>query len=160
MSTEERLKDYDNIYHFTDAPDKYSFEKNPERIIIRNSALREANADLYLSYLRQHYPASVEREMEQFQKSLSQTREYLMTEARQFFARHAVKAVQSDIVHFEEDAIFTAKILSHSEAEALVDQSSAEPLLQYLMIDMLDHKTKIWIVASELRSMYNENING
>lgn len=160
MSTEERLQDYNNIYDFMDTPDKYSFETNPERIIIRNAALRDANADSYLSYLRKAYPASVDREMEQFQKSLSQTREFHMHEARQFFADHGVKAVQSDIAHFEEDTVFTAKIFSHSEAEALVDQSSGELLLQYLTIDMLDHRPKIWIDASELRSIYNENSNG
>ncbi len=155
MSTEERLHDYNTIYNFKDDPDRYSFEKNPERIIIRNSAIRERNSDLYLRYLTRAYPASIEREMEQFGKSLSDTALLSITDAQVFFDSHGVILVQSDIAHVEDDAIFVAKIVSQSEADALVQQSASDPLLQYLKTERLSNKQKLWIDASEIRNIYH-----
>jgi len=156
MSVEERLQDYNSIYHFKEDPDKYSFELNPERVIIRNAALREGDADLYASYLRKAYPESVEREMEQFEKSLADTELLGIDQAQDFFTSHGITVLQSDIAHFEDDAIFVAKIFSQSEADVLVERSSVEPLQQYLTLDMISSKQKIWIDASEVRNIYHK----
>lgn len=159
MSIEERLEDYNSIYGFKNDTRKYSFENNPERIIVRNTALRERDAEVYASYLRKNYPASLEREMEQFHKSLSDTRQLTMDEATDFFDTHGIIVVQSDIAQFEDDAIFTPKIFSQSEADALIEQSLDNPMLQYIALDIINNRDKIWIDASEIRQIYPEDRN-
>ncbi|GHE32059.1 hypothetical protein [Sphingobacterium griseoflavum] len=150
----DRLEDYNKIYGFREHPERFGFEGNPERIIVRNTALREADASIYVAYLTEHYPASVEREMEQFEKSLTHISLMPWPEANSFFEKHGITTLQTDIPYVEHDAVFVPKTFSESEADALVKASEKEPFMQYLKIDKVANRSSIWLDVSELLHTY------
>lgn len=110
---QQKCKLYDLRYHFTTNPEIYDFSFDPQRVLIRNHALRTGDHDIYFNYLQMYYQEHVSYEM----KDMEVLTESLMCldakQAQQWFERRQVTVVESDIWICDQDAIL--KVLDVKE---------------------------------------------
>jgi hypothetical protein len=102
---EQRLNSYNHYYQFIANPEVYDFSFDPQRLIIRNYALHTGDHSRYLEYLQVHYPAYITAGMHDLEE-LTRTLICLdRTQAQNWFMRHQIAVMESDIWICDEDAI-------------------------------------------------------
>lgn len=96
---------YNKYYGFLENPHKFSIDCNPQRLIIRNFALRHNRRDLYEEYIRSFYPEHAVKELGEFDSCLMYLKFFNKEEAKSWFISNDTKMVESDIRASESNAI-------------------------------------------------------
>ncbi|TDS14746.1 hypothetical protein [Sphingobacterium paludis] len=153
MALQDKLEDYNNIYQFREFPDQFHFSFSPERMIIRNEAIRTGNKELYEAFLRERYPDDADAELAIFDSTIADTKQVSGAEAADFFKRHGIVALMADLTFSDPDTIFTAKIMSDCEAGDEINESE-EPIGAYVPISTVAGRDLLWLDVSEIRLAY------
>jgi hypothetical protein len=150
MELIKRLDRYNLHYGFLEDSADFSFELHPERIIIRNDALRNNDRTLYEGYINNKFASHYTEAMQSFDASLANLVQLTKSEAASLLESHGVNLLQSDISIKEEDAIFTALVVPPAELP-LQDENTKEKLIQNkaLPYTVLD-RPYIWLDLSLL----------
>lgn len=110
---QQKCRLYDLRYHFTANPEIYDFSFDPQRLLMRNHALRTGDHDIYFKYLAMYYQEHVTYE----RRDIEELTETLMcldaNQAEKWFKKHHVTVMESDIWICDEDAIL--KVLAVKE---------------------------------------------
>ncbi|MEN5436478.1 hypothetical protein ABE545_22805 [Sphingobacterium faecium] len=143
---EDKIQFYGKKYQFISDPEYYVFSFDPKRVLIRNYALRTGNHLLYLAYIGVNYPTHVIdeiRDLEDLTRSLICLDQ---EQAREWFRKHDVTMVQSDISIFEKDAILTIFLLG-TEQQIKIPLEDKDELIYNLMHieDLLQLRDLFWI---------------
>lgn len=151
MDIDLRLDKYDFHYQFRENPGRYDCAYHPERIIVRNEALRTNDTELYERYLKATFPTKVEEELSQFAKVLSSLQQATGTEARAVFNEKGIWILRSDIHWEEKDAIFTVRNIPELDNSFLISEDDDEQLLfNHVYPDWVTDRSALWIDWSEL----------
>lgn len=153
MALQDKLEDYNTIYRFQENPQHFSFSFSPERVIIRNEALRTGNKELYETFLRDRYPEHADVELELFDKSLLNTKLVTIDEAQDFIERHGVTVLLADLAFTDKDTIFAVKPM-YSGHEGKQTKGSEEPINSYVSPSVLEDRELVWLDVSEMRLAY------
>jgi len=94
---EDKIPFYGKQYKFISNPEYYVFSFDPKRVLIRNYALRTGNHLLYLAYIGVNYPTHIIDEMLDLEDLTSSLICLDQERAREWFSKHDVTMVQSDI---------------------------------------------------------------
>jgi len=107
MTLEERLKYFDNHFHYNQRPELFAFDISPERIAYRNEALRRGDREIYAKYLAEKYAKQLEKEMESFDLTAKKLVKISKDEASKLFEKYQVNLLKSDISFMDNDAIYS-----------------------------------------------------
>ena len=143
---EDKIQFYGKKYQFISDPEYYVFSFDPKRVLIRNYALRTGNHLLYLAYIGVNYPTHIIdeiRDLEDLTRSLICLDQ---EQAREWFSKHDVTMVQSDISIFEKDAILTIFLLG-TEQQIKIPLEDKDELIYNLMHieELLQLRDLFWI---------------
>ena len=130
MSIEERLDFFDRHFDFRNHPEDFNFETNPERVVYRNEALRTGNRSLYLTYLIDHYPEELAREMETFDADLSNLVHISADEARNYLNARGYNTIESDFAYDDDEAVFFNPKSYDNETQSWHIENNAEDLIR------------------------------
>lgn len=146
----KRLDRYNLHYGFLEDSADFSFEVHPERIIIRNDALRNDDRALYEDYLVRKFPLRAAEALRNFDASVAGLHKLTRTEAVAVFESKQVNLLRSDISARENEAIFTAMIVPLDELPA-TPEDTGEKLIHNNVHpgDILD-RPYIWVDTSLL----------
>lgn len=150
MELIKRLDKYNSHYGFLENSTDFSFEIHPERIIIRNDALRTGDRKLYANYLQQKFPEQAATALQSFDNTASRLLKCTKTEAVQLFARYGVNILQSDISTQEKDAIFKALIIPEDELSDQHENTDEKLIHNCVRPEAVLDRPYIWIDASGL----------
>jgi hypothetical protein len=152
MDIDLRMDRYDFHYQFRDNPREFDWSFHPERIIIRNEALRADNTELYQRYLKAAFADKCDVEMESFALVKRYLQHVSGEEAFQLLRDSGVNILRSDIHWEEDDAIFTAKIIPDLDISFLVGDSDDEQLiLNYVYPSWVTNRKSLWLDLSEIQ---------
>ncbi|GHE49215.1 hypothetical protein [Sphingobacterium griseoflavum] len=154
MELIKRLDKYNLHYGFLEDSDDFSFEVHPERVIIRNDALRANDRTLYEGYLKQKFPDRAQEALDSYDATAANLLQLTKTEALSLFQQHAVNLLCSDISMTEQDAIFSTLIVP-DERLYLADENPKEKLIHNKVLpeQVLD-RPYIWVDTSTLSEVW------
>jgi hypothetical protein len=143
---EDKIQSYGKQYQFISNPEYYVFSFDPKRVLIRNYALRTGNHLLYLAYIGVNYPTHIIdeiRDLEDLTRSLICLDQ---EQAREWFNKHDITMVQSDISIFDKDAILTIFLLG-TDQQIKIPLEDKDELVYNLMHteDLLQLRDLYWI---------------
>lgn len=151
MDIDLRLDKYDFHYQFRTNPHAFDWNFHPERIIIRNEALRTGDEELYARYLQATSSNRADQELKSFRKAQAHLQQLSGVEATELLKNQSVAILRSDIHWQEADAIFTAKAIPELDISLLVDEEQDEQLiLNYVYPAWLADRSLVWLDLSEL----------
>lgn len=157
MDMDLRLDKYDFHYQFRMNPHAFDWNFHPERIIIRNEALRTRDEELYARYLQATSSSTADssnradQELKSFRKAQAHLRQLSGVEAAELLENESVAILRSDIHWQEADAIFTAKAIPELDISLLVGEEQDEQLiLNYVYPAWLADRSLVWLDLSEL----------
>lgn len=150
MEWTERLKTYNEKYGFESDAKRYGFDFNPERLLIRNEALRQADRDLYDAYLREKFPVEAPLELEQFDLVLANLLRLNNYEAERFFRMKGVNLLRSDIWYQDEDAIFTALQVAEDDIVLLTEGMDTEKIENHVFPEQVLNRAFVWVDGTQL----------
>jgi hypothetical protein len=143
---EDKIQFYGKLYQFISNPEYYVFAFDPKRVIIRNYALRTGNHLLYLAYIGVNYPTHIIdeiRDIEDLTRSLICLDQ---EQAREWFSKHDVTMVQSDISIYDKDAILTIFLLRKDQQITIPLEEKDELVYNLMDIeDLLQLRDLFWI---------------
>lgn len=151
LRLEHKCKLYDLRYNFIANPEIYDFSIDPQRILIRNHALRTGDHNIYFEYLYLNYPQQVAEEKKDLENLTHSLICLEANQAQHWFKTHNVTMVESDIWICDEDAIL--KILAINEhnknwnfsedrEEMIYNLMSPKELMQLREIFWIDPRLK------------------
>ena len=143
MDIDLRMDKYDFHYQFRKEPLAFNWSFHPERIVIRNEALRTNNRELYERYVKAVFPTYFEQEMKAFDRTLTGLKQVSGQQARLYFETHTHNMVQSDIYWEEEDAIFFPRFVPEHELEVLIEDE--ELILNKIHTDWITDRKLLWL---------------
>jgi hypothetical protein len=111
----KRITLYDEYYGFLENPNKFNFDINPHRLIIKNYALRTGDKILYEFYLKEVFPDRAIEELHSFDKDINSIQKMGREELALWLIDNKVKVLQSDINTTDKDAIFRIVPVSDTE---------------------------------------------
>ena len=150
MEWKERLWGFNAIYGFYENPQIFNFEFNPERLIVRNLALRTANRQLYKDYLYDKYPFHLKTELEEFDRVADNLLKLTAADAARFFDEKEVNVVCSDLDYREDSAIYTAMQVEENELASFMQNVDRNLVENYVLPEQLINRTFLWIDGSGL----------
>ncbi|WDF70503.1 hypothetical protein PQ465_09045 [Sphingobacterium oryzagri] len=152
MEWKERLWGYNTVYGFYENPQRFNFEFNAERLIVRNLALRTADRQLYQDFLLDNFPFQAEAELLKFDRVMDNLLKLDSFTAARFFADKAVNMVCSDLDYREETAIFKALSVEESEVETF--KKAVDPTLieNHVLPEQVRDRPYVWIDGSSLKN--------
>lgn len=151
MDMDLRLDKYDFHYQFRANPHAFDWNFHPERIIIRNEALRTGDEELYKRYLQATSPNRAEEELQNFSRAEAHLQQVSGVEAAKLFEHESIAILRSDIHWEEADAIFTAKATPALDLSLLISEEADEQLiLNYVYPAWLANRSMVWLDLSEL----------
>lgn len=128
MELIKRLDRYNLHYGFLEDSADFSFEMHPERVIIRNDALRNNDRTLYEGYIKEKFESYYDEALRSFDAAAQNLMQLTTSEAAVILEQHRVNLLRSDISLTENDAIFTALVLPENELP-LQDEDIKEKLI-------------------------------
>lgn len=133
VKLQQKCKLYDLRYHFSKNPEIYDFSFDPQRILIRNHAIRTGDDTIYREFLHLYYPDSVFHEMNDLEELTHSLLCFDATQAYKWFMAHHVTVMESDIWICDEDAILRVfAIREHERSWNLKDDT--DDLMHNLML--------------------------
>ncbi|KGE12851.1 hypothetical protein [Sphingobacterium deserti] len=150
MEWKERLWGFNAIYGFYENPQIFNFEFNPERLIVRNLALRTANRQLYKDFLYDNYPFHLRAELKKFDRVANNLLKLTAADAARFFESNEVNVVCSDLDYREESAIYTALSVEEGELKSFMRNVDKNLVENYVLPEQLVNRTFLWIDGSAL----------
>ncbi|WP_293925665.1 hypothetical protein [Sphingobacterium sp. UBA6320] len=143
---EDKIQFYGKQYKFISNPENYVFSFDPKRVLIRNYALRTGNHLLYLAYIDVNYPTHIIDEMRDLEDLTRSLICLDQEQAREWFSKHDVTMVQSDISIFDMDAILTIFLL-RTDQQITIPLEEKDELVYNLMHtdDLLQLRDLFWI---------------
>jgi len=154
MELIKRLDRYNLHYGFLEDSNDFSFEVHPERIIIRNDALRTRDRKLYADYLGQKFPKQVEKALSSYDMTAANLLKLTKTEAKAIFKKYAVNLLRSDISMLEQDAIFTALVVPQQSLPLEEEDTKMKLIHNQLLPEKVFDRPYIWIDTSPLIQEY------
>ena len=121
MTLDERLKIFNEYFHYKERPELHEFEISPEKIAYRNEALRSGDRNLYLKYLTEKYADKLEKEMERYDLAAQNLVKVDRDSANELFNSFQVNMLKSDISFLDNDAIYTMYKVSPESIELLLE---------------------------------------
>lgn len=152
MEWKERLWGYHTVYGFYENPQKFNFEFNAERLIVRNIALRHANRPLYQEFLLDNFPFQAEAELQKFDRVAENLLKLDSYEAARFFAEQDVNIVCSDLDYREDTAIFTALRVEDDEVETFKEAVDPAVIENHVLPAQVLDRPFLWIDGSSLKN--------
>ncbi|MEN5085896.1 hypothetical protein ABE426_05460 [Sphingobacterium faecium] len=137
---------YDKRYQFISNPENYDFAFDPQRVLLRNYALHSGDHALYIAYIGVNYPTHIIdeiRDLEDLTRSLICLDQ---EQAREWFNKHDVTMVQSDISIYDKDAILTIFLLE-TDQQITIPLEEKDELVYNLMDieELLQLRDLYWI---------------
>ncbi|KGE12544.1 hypothetical protein [Sphingobacterium deserti] len=152
MDIDLRMDRYDFHYQFRENPQEFDWSFHPERIIIKNEALRTGDSELYQRYLKVAFPHRMEAEISAFNLTAERLQHLPGDDAFKLLRGLEVNILRSDIHWEEDDAIFTAKIIPDLDISFLVGDADDEQLiLNYVYPSWITNRKSLWLDLSELQ---------
>lgn len=152
MEWKERLWGYNTVYGFYENPQKFNFEFNAERLIVRNLALRSGDRQLYQDFLLDNFPFQAKAELQKFDRVVDNLLKLDSFEAARFFAEKEVNMVCSDLDYREETAIFRALSVEETEVETFKDVVDPALIENHVLPEQVLDRQFLWIDGSALRN--------
>lgn len=144
---EQRIEELNRQFGFKENPEDFNFELNPERIAYKNEALRTKNRTLYNTYLAEHYPRELEKELADFDKKANALVLISKDEAEQLFNEQKINLLKSDISYKDPDAIFQLKKVNEEDLNWHLDGHESDLLNgNSTPREALEGKREIWII--------------
>lgn len=150
MEWKERLWGYNAVDGFYESPQKFNFEFSPERLLVRNQALRNADRSLYRNFLLENYPFHLRQEMEKFDRVANNLRKLSTFEALRYIDDRQVNVLCADLDFHDEYAIFRAMHVEEAELATFKNAVDRELLENYVMPEQLLSRPYVWIDMSSL----------
>ncbi|MFD2969613.1 hypothetical protein [Sphingobacterium bambusae] len=153
MELIKRLDKYNLHYGFLEDSKDFSFEVHPERIIIRNDALRTKDRKLYADYLAQKFPDRLEEALSSYDSTAANLFKLTKTEAKAIFKKNGVNLLRSDISMLEQDAIFTAQVVPQEVLPSEEEDTNMKLIHNKIFPEKVFDRPYIWIDASCLSNV-------
>lgn len=150
MEWKERLWGFNRAYGFYVNPQKFNFEFNPERLLLRNLALRTSNWSIYKDFLMDKFPFHVKGELQKFGRVAENLLKLNTFEAARFFARQKVNMLRSDLDYREDTAIFKALHVEEEELATFRDSVDKEWVENHVLPEQLLDRPYVWVDGSSL----------
>lgn len=150
MELIERLDKYNLHYGFLENSQDFNFKIHPERIIIRNDALRTNDRELYANYVKKKFPEQAVTALDSFDTTAQRLLRLTKTEATALFTKHGVNILRSDISTEENDAIFKAMVIPEDELPRKAENTKEKLIYNCVRPEVLLDRPYIWIDASGL----------
>lgn len=143
---QHNCKLYDLRYHFSTNPEIYDFSFDPQRLLIRNHAIRTCDYARYLEYLRVYYPYHIAEEMKDLHALTTALVCMDADQAYKWFQKHEVTVVESDIWICDEDAILKVLAVKKHDKDWNL-HNDVEEMIHNLMTpeELLDLRELFWI---------------
>ncbi|GHE33178.1 hypothetical protein [Sphingobacterium griseoflavum] len=153
MEWKERLWGYNAVDGFYENPQKFNFEFSPERLIVRNLALRHADRDLYRNFLLENFPFHLQKEMEKFDQVINNLWLLTPAEAAQYVDEKEVNMMCADLDYREGDAIFRALHVEAAELATFKKEVDRELLENYVLPEQVLNRSFLWIDGSAFENL-------
>lgn len=146
INKDTRINLYNAHYGFLENPKAFDFDNNPQRLIVRNYALRNKDKATYVRYLDDFFPEQVIKESERFDLDRQSIKQYSNEEARIWMKENNVRILRSDINYTDQDAIFSVVTIADDEDVAMYLFDDDGFILNTIEpADVLKTHSKIWI---------------
>ncbi|MFD1772200.1 hypothetical protein [Sphingobacterium suaedae] len=149
MKWDYKLNLYRNYFESTYGLVNLQFSENIDKLLVRNESLRAGRRELYLSFLRDHYPQDIGLEIAQYDRIVSSLFLVDRHRAQQIFDRLQIRLLQSDIWIEDEDTIFRALKMDERDVLHQLDRT----LTEWVTVNVLPQETLgypyIWLDLSQ-----------
>ncbi|WDF67588.1 hypothetical protein PQ465_14910 [Sphingobacterium oryzagri] len=150
MELIKRLDSYNLHYGFLENSKDFDFKIHPERIIIRNDALRTNDRQLYATYVKKKFPKQAAAALASYDSTAARLLKLTRTEAAELFKTHGVNILRSDISTEEQDAIFKAMVIPDDELPTKPENTKEKLIHNCVRPEVVLGRPYIWIDASGL----------
>ncbi|MFD1772173.1 hypothetical protein [Sphingobacterium suaedae] len=146
----ERIQRYNERYKFLNGQTSYGFDFNPERLIIRNFALRTGDRGIYEEYLTTRFPSEASFELEQFDLIKTNLLRLNTYEAERFLKDQRINLLRSDIWYQEDDSIFTALRVGEEDILLLTEGMDTEIIENHVFPEVVLNRQFVWLDTTQL----------
>ena len=148
VNFENRLEAYKQKYGVENRQNSFSYNQSAEQIVYRNEALRTANRELYISYLKGHEGLDVAKELRIYD---SLAHRVLKLNTASFLAwaiEKGIELVESDIFIFDEDAILKGIRAEDAERNRWDIEDSWKELIHNLHVpyELAKERDYFWVI--------------
>ncbi len=112
---EKKINLYNEYYGFLENVGKFSFDSNPQRLIIRNYVLRTGDEVLYEFYLKEVFPDLAIEELQALEEDIKYIKPMGREELATWLINNNIKVLRADINTTDQDAIFSVVAVADSE---------------------------------------------